>query len=170
MNFAWLKQYVPRGLYGRAALILILPVVTLQLVVSVVFIQRHFEGVTSQMTQSLSNELRLVLREIDEAPSQIAALEAVEDTLAELEIEVAFSQTNGLESQRRWFDFSGTVVTRVLLEQVPSVTAVQLPDDWNTRVVADTRFGTVLIDFDRARVSATNPHQLLVNIDRKSVV
>ena len=33
---------MPRGLYGRAALILILPVVFLQLVVSVVFIQRHF--------------------------------------------------------------------------------------------------------------------------------
>ena len=43
MIFAWLKNYMPRSLYGRAALILILPVVTLQLVVSVVFIQRHFE-------------------------------------------------------------------------------------------------------------------------------
>ncbi len=50
MLFQWLKRYMPRGLYGRAALILILPVVTLQLVVSVVFIQRHFEGVTRQMT------------------------------------------------------------------------------------------------------------------------
>ena len=36
MFFDWLKRFSPRGLYGRAALILILPVVTLQLVVSVV--------------------------------------------------------------------------------------------------------------------------------------
>ena len=27
MDFSWLKQILPRGLYGRAALILILPVV-----------------------------------------------------------------------------------------------------------------------------------------------
>lgn len=164
MNFAWLKKYMPRGLYGRAALILVLPVVTLQLVVSVVFIQRHFEGVTSQMTQTLSNELRLVLREIDDAPSDLAALEAVQDTLAELEMEVRFSDLDDPVSQRRWFDFSGTVVTRVLMEQVPSVRAVQLPDDRLTRVLAETRFGLALIDFDRTRVSATNPHQLLVNM------
>ena len=42
----------PAGLYGRAALILIVPVVTIQLVVSVAFIQRHFDGVTRQMTQA----------------------------------------------------------------------------------------------------------------------
>lgn len=164
MNFTWLKQYVPRGLYGRAALILILPVVTLQLVVSVVFIQRHFEGVTSQMTRSLSNELRLVFREIDAAPSQVAALEAVEDILKDLEISISFTETTELDSQRRWYDFSGTVVTRVLMEELPQVTAIQLPNDRETRVLADSRFGPILIDFRRARVSATNPHQLLVNM------
>ena len=38
MYFDWLKRYMPRGIYGRAALILILPVVALQLVVFIVFI------------------------------------------------------------------------------------------------------------------------------------
>ena len=54
MFFQWLKRYMPRGLYGRAALILILPVVTVQLIVSYVFIQRHFEGVTVQMTRTVA--------------------------------------------------------------------------------------------------------------------
>ncbi|MEO0750957.1 MAG: two-component sensor histidine kinase, partial [Pseudomonadota bacterium] len=44
MFFAWLKRYLPRGLYGRAALILLLPVVVVQVVVAIVFVQRHFEG------------------------------------------------------------------------------------------------------------------------------
>ena len=58
MDFGWLKRMMPRGLYGRAALILIVPVVTIQLVVSVTFIQRHFEGVTRQMTRSVASEVR----------------------------------------------------------------------------------------------------------------
>ena len=41
-----LKMFLPRGLYGRAALILIVPIVTIQLVVSVGFMQRHFDDVT----------------------------------------------------------------------------------------------------------------------------
>ena len=40
MKFGFLKWWMPRTLYGRAALILILPVITVQLVVSVVFIRR----------------------------------------------------------------------------------------------------------------------------------
>ncbi|CUJ29435.1 ATP-binding protein [Cognatishimia activa] len=164
MTFDWLKQYVPRGLYGRAALILILPVVTLQLVVSVVFIQRHFEGVTAQMTRSLSHELRLVLKEIDTAPSQNAAQEEVKDKLAELEISVRFTEQVEVASERRWYDFSGTVVMRELFAELPQATAIRLPNDDDTLVYVGTRFGPAELSFDRRRVSATNPHQLLVNM------
>ena len=58
MSFDWLKRYMPRGLYGRAALILILPVVLVQLIVSISFVQRHYEGVTEQMMRSILLELR----------------------------------------------------------------------------------------------------------------
>ena len=42
MSFLWLKRYMPRGIYGRAALILLLPGVIIQLVVTGLFAQRHF--------------------------------------------------------------------------------------------------------------------------------
>lgn len=61
MTFEWLKRYMPRGLYGRAALILLLPVVTLQIVVSVVFVQRHFEGVTEQMSREVARQINTSL-------------------------------------------------------------------------------------------------------------
>ena len=61
MSFRWLKSYTPRSLYGRAILILLLPVVSLFLVVAVVFTQRHFEGVTRQMTHAVSREVNLIL-------------------------------------------------------------------------------------------------------------
>ena len=69
MFFTWLKRYVPRGIYGRAALILLLPVVILQLVVTVIFAQRNYEGVTTQMTDTVLREVALVLQTIDQAPS-----------------------------------------------------------------------------------------------------
>ena len=63
----WLKGFFPRGLYGRAALILFLPVVVVTLVVSVMFLQRHFDGVTRQMTTSMARELAFVAARIDRA-------------------------------------------------------------------------------------------------------
>ena len=72
MRLNWAKAYVPRSLYGRAALILLVPVVTLQLVVSVVFIQRHYEGVTVQMARNVALDLRYLLRIAEEIGAEDA--------------------------------------------------------------------------------------------------
>ena len=70
--FKWIKSYMPKRLYYRAALILVLPVVLLQLIVSIVFIQRHFEGVTVQMTRTVAAELDLIT-EVIEKKGAVAA-------------------------------------------------------------------------------------------------
>lgn len=164
MNFKWLKKYVPRSLYGRAALILVLPVVTLQLVVSVVFIQRHFEGVTTQMTRSLSHELQLVFSEIEKSADMDDALARVGEISNSLEMGISIGDVDDIAAQRRWYDFSGTVVTRELHSAIPEIAAVQLPDDNLVRVIAELPKGVTSVEFDRGRVSASNPHQLLVNM------
>lgn len=155
---------MPRGLYGRAALILILPVVTLQLVVSVVFIQRHFEGVTRQMTHTVSRELSLVLEEVERAPSRQEAAERVARLARGLELELGFPRNLPAGNIRRWYDFSGTVLIRELRSRIDGLAAVEMPDDHVVRVFVDTGQGPVMLSFDRRRVSASNPHQLLVNM------
>jgi hypothetical protein len=71
MSFPWLKPYLPRGLYGRAALILVAPAVVLQLIVSVHFIQNHLEDATRQMTDMMIRKLRPGLRtDADQHPTR----------------------------------------------------------------------------------------------------
>jgi two-component system osmolarity sensor histidine kinase EnvZ len=164
MSFAWLKQYMPRGIYGRAALILVLPVVTMLLVVSVVFIQRHFEDVTLQMTDSLAAELNLVLSDMQAEETQVDALARVAKLSEALDIRAEFSLNETPEDQRRWFDFSGLVVARVLKRDLPGFMALQLPNDGVVRVYSQSALGVVQFEFPRRRVSARNPHQLLVNM------
>ena len=165
MFFAWLKRFSPRGLYGRAALILILPVVTLQLVVSVVFIQRHFEGVTRQMTQTAAREVELLLQDIAVASTPETALEAVADVAALLQIVLRFPLEVAVpESQRRWYDLSGLQVIDTFDRLLPRLLAVRLPDDRNVLLYLDTPPGVLEVTLDRRRVSPSNPHQLFVNM------
>ena len=165
MIFTWLKRYMPRSLYGRAALILILPVVTLQLVVSVVFIQRHFEGVTEQMTQSVALELRMLLNRIESGQDGAQALARATPIAQELlyQIELTDDAVPANDS-RRWYDFSGLVVRRLLTEHVPELRRLLLPDDRSVVLYADTSYGILKVGFARTRLSASNPHQLLVNM------
>ena len=87
--FTSLKHLMPRGLYGRAALILILPVVMIQIVVSVTFIQRHFERVTEQMTQSVALEVQLMLDEVAAAKDLPDAKTRILPLVAALDMTVA---------------------------------------------------------------------------------
>ncbi|WP_136635610.1 ATP-binding protein [Pseudooceanicola onchidii] len=154
MDFSWLKRYVPRGLYGRAALILVLPVVVVQLVASVVFIQRHFEGVTTQMTRTLTDELVLVAQAGPEDRDRLA--DALNFTVVE-------GREPPVRDVRRWYDLSGVSVIRTLRNRVPDLRAVELPDDYVVRVhlVGEP---PLTMSFARSRVSASNPHQLFVNM------
>lgn len=154
MMFRWLKQYMPRGLYARALLILVLPVVTLQLVVSVVFIQRHFEGVTVQLTDQLSRAL------------EISALTVDPEVLNLLDFRIAPVAAADVpaEDSMKWYDLAGHVVIRELRAKNPDILRVTLPDDRQVNLFVQTSDGILRYRFSRDRVSAPNPHQLLVNM------
>ncbi|MEP2533486.1 ATP-binding protein [Shimia sp.] len=161
MLFKWLKQYMPRGLYGRAALILVFPIVLLQLVVSFAFIQRHFEGVTEQMTHATVREVKLVLQE---AAAKGTAVTELEEALQTLQMKAHFLDVAEGIDTRRWYDFSGIIITRIFKEKIAGVQFVQLAENKLVKLMINTEDGPVLLEFDRARVSAKNSHQLLVNM------
>lgn len=166
MYFNWLKRYMPRGIYGRAALILILPVVVLQLVVFIVFIQRHFEGVTDQMTTAATRELQLVFETLDGAPDALTAFEVVRRTTETLAMTVEIVSPHAVPEQDliRWYDFTGSIAIRVLQTDLPQIKRVMLPNSRTATVFAETALGIAAVSFDRRRLSASNPHQLLVSM------
>ncbi|WP_300520389.1 ATP-binding protein [Aliiroseovarius sp.] len=163
MFFDWLKQFMPRGLYGRAALILIVPVVSIQLVVSVAFIQRHFNRITVQMTEAVVVELDYLARQVDAARTAEAAREAIAPLLEPLALTVDLPGVAPVEDSRQWRDLTGGRVTQTLRAGIGGLTGVALDKDQRRVVLGiDTLHGPMRVSFDRLRVSATNPHQLLV--------
>jgi two-component system osmolarity sensor histidine kinase EnvZ len=161
--FGWLKNYMPRGIYARAALILVLPVLLLQLLVSVVFIQRHFDGVTRLMTSAMNIDLRFLLDTAQEAPTREAALIAIARLDGPLEIRTQLPADNVAPADiKRIVDLTGGTVIETLRADLPEIIAVSLTNRTSVTVWAQTRHGPMLFDFRRQRVSAANPHQLLV--------
>ncbi len=164
MTFRWLKHYMPRSLYGRAALILILPVITLQLVVSVAFIQRHFEGVTRQMSNAAAREINLIVETVniaDDTTERASDLAFLSDVL---NAGISYQDDSAIEDRRRWYDFSGIVIDRIFTTRIPGYRGIDLPDNDFVNVFVDSDLGLLKVQFDRRRVSASNPHQLLVSM------
>jgi len=150
---------MPKRLYWRAALILILPVVLIQLLVSFVFIQRHFEGVTEQLTRGLTQELahfETLIRSGD--------IEGAQSFAEALDFSLSINPDGAFQPTRRIYDLTGIVVIREI-SRVASLRGVDLPDD---RIVilrmAIPGYEELELTFARRRVSASNPHQLIVNM------
>jgi two-component system osmolarity sensor histidine kinase EnvZ len=161
MKLDWLKAYAPRSLMGRAALILLLPIVTIQLVVGVVFIQRHYENVTRQMTRNIMLDIGYVAGQIADAPDRDAARAAIRPSLEALGLQLLFAP-GPTENRRNWYDLSGRVIVATLSE-LPDVTGVDLvAEDRDVVFGMQTALGPARVVFDRSRVVARNPHQLLV--------
>ena len=165
MNFAWLKRYVPRGIYGRAALILLLPVVFLQLVVVVIFAQRHFEGVTNQMTDTVLRELELVMLAIGTAPDAQSVPMAVEARAGPLDFVITLPNRPLPEKDSLlWYDYSGRVLMPRMRSRMEGIKAFDLSDNDFVVLYVESVHGPLRIQFERRRISASNPHQLFVNM------
>ncbi|MCC6006825.1 MAG: HAMP domain-containing protein [Rhodobacteraceae bacterium] len=162
LSFRWLKAYMPRGLYGRAALILVLPVVVVQLVVSVVFIQRHYEGVARQMAANVLLDIRVLLDTIAAEGPDAAQTRAITRGLA-LTLLTAPPPDLAQSDARLFYDLSGRVITATFRGGLPELRAVDLArDPRSVTLRLEGPEGPLAVTFSRARVAASNPHQLLV--------
>ncbi|MBB5721445.1 two-component system osmolarity sensor histidine kinase EnvZ [Loktanella ponticola] len=163
MFLRWIKNAMPRGIYGRAALILVLPVVTLQLLVSVVFIQRHFDGVTQSMTSAMAIELRYLQSEVNAADDLDAADVALDRVNTGLELTTTLPASPMFsEDVKPFWDLTGRKVITNLRENVPDVLQISLAERRVVQLWLGTNKGPLEVSFRRNRVSASNPHQLLV--------
>ncbi len=160
------KRLLPRSLYGRATLILLLPVLFLLTVGTVVFVQRHYEDVTRQMTANITLELKFLLDEAEAAASVQAARAAVERVAAPLALTVMLPSPPSMQGQAdraRFFDVPGRAVIETLRLQLPQARVIDLVRERKVvHLWMDTGHGPLQVSFPRRRVSASNPHQYLV--------
>ena len=166
MILGWLKHYTPRGLYGRAALILLAPILTILLIATLIFIQRHYQDVARQMTASMSLEINMILDRMDAEQDGARALEEGRRLASPLQIDVSLDAGPAPGSDRRlWYDFAGPAVFEEFRRRIDGVVAVDMLTDMpRARLWAQTRFGDVRFAFRASRITASNPHQFLVII------
>lgn len=156
--FKWIKSYMPKRLFGRAALILLLPVVSLQLIVSVLFVQRHFADMTGELTFAVAAEIDgLFLVKEDQAAFE-KTINILNFSVQKLAVQAEFDES------RRLFDFTGILIAHELKQNLDGYRGVNLPDIRKAQIYVE-RDGTLYcIEVPRKRLSPTNAHQLFVNM------
>ena len=70
-TFKTIKQkMLPRSLYGRSLMIIVVPIMLIQIIVAYIFISQQWERVSDALVSSLSGEIRMIIGEIRQAPAK----------------------------------------------------------------------------------------------------
>lgn len=165
MTLPPIKRFLPRSLFGRALLILLVPIVVLQLVVGLVFFQRHYQRVTDQLTTGVALELRYAISQIETAPDPNTEALRLNRLAHPLDLRLTLEPGATVDPgvARRFYDVTGGTLSETLDRELPGPLEIDLITNSGTaRIGIQTEFGVLRALVPRTRLSVSNPHQLLV--------
>ncbi len=164
--FRLLKKLMPRGLYGRSLIIIVAPMILLQVVVTYVFLERHWQMVTEKLSSAVVSDIALLLEanatfpEAEASAPQLTAL-----AWEQLEMSVSFrpGETLPTETPDAGFSLLDQSLRSQLEQRIGKpywLDTVSYSDYVDIRIqMAD---GVMRVLPLRSRVYATNSHIFLV--------
>ena len=101
-----LKQYLPKSLFGRALLIIMLPIAIMQIAVAYFFFNAHWNQVTANLSDSVAADVSVAVQLYKQNPT-VNRVERLDDMLRpKMELSVALEEGDTLPKTRRASFFS----------------------------------------------------------------
>jgi two-component system, OmpR family, osmolarity sensor histidine kinase EnvZ len=172
------RTVVPRSLFARSLLIIVVPLLILQLLLTYVFYNRHWDSVTRWLAFGVAGEVALLAEMIEEAPDAAARAELIERARRTTELSIQLAPDGDLEQAVAGAAINedvGHIEGKILegfAERLQYPFAVDLRPDQPDRVAvyAQTEAGLLRVLVARRRVTTTTTWLLLAWMVGGSVV
>lgn len=101
-----LKRFLPKSLYGRVALIVILPIFLMQSVITYVFFDRHWDTVTASQSANVAGQISLLTRLFEDAASEEERERVHRMAFEDLDISTRFEPGNKIPEGNKLAPFN----------------------------------------------------------------
>ena len=114
------KRLLPKSLYGRVALIVILPIFLMQSVITWVFFDRHWDTVTANQSANVAGQIGLLTKLYEKADTPEARAAVVAMAYEDLDISTRFQPGKGLPERNKLSPFTlyNATLNRQLTEEL----------------------------------------------------
>ncbi|MFN3523512.1 MAG: ATP-binding protein [Phenylobacterium sp.] len=151
----WLKRQTPKSLFGRSLLIIVLPVALMQIAVTWVFFDAHWETVTSRLSDGLAGDVAWAVESYQDDPSPSAFAKLTERAEESLSLSIALQPGRTLPVNRRYSFFApiDRSLQRALSERLDApfwFDTTRYPAYVDIRVQVDAGVMRILAPRDRA--------------------
>ncbi len=156
MSFAYLKRLMPRTLFGRSILIVVLPIILLQILVTYIFYERHWDDVARRLAQGVAGDVAAVISLRDRFPGEAAQNDILNTARGQMRLATTILEGETLpegSDEPQEYGFLEIALARALQESLPAraftistnkklesvIILVQLPDGVLQAIVRDKR-------------------------------
>lgn len=170
--FQLLKPFLPRGLFPRSLLIIVMPMIFLQLTVTFIFFERHYQLVTRRLSAGVAGDIAMLLSMYETDPSPAMIRRLAEPAKRDMDLEIVHLRGARLPPAQKFgpFDVLDDVIDKQLSLQIhrPYWFDSTREDRVEIQVALDD--GVMRILARRSRVLATNWHIFLVWMVLSSII
>ncbi|MDO9414779.1 ATP-binding protein [Pararhizobium sp.] len=161
----WIRRRLPMGLYARALLIIIIPMVLLQSVVAFVFMERHWQTVTQRLSSAVTRDIAAIVDLIETFPESADQEALIRIARERLDLNIAIEPNGDLPPPRPKPFFS--ILDQILSEEI----SLQIRRPFWIDTVGDSRIVEIRIKLEnrvlrvyakRGNAYASNTHIFLV--------
>jgi len=161
--FFWriVKRRIPTSLFGRSLLIIVLPIAIMQIAVTYVFFDAHWQTVNSHLAEGLAGDVSLLVHSYDDAPTPEHLSRLADRAQQNLNLSIAFREGAELPRGKRpaLFRAADRSLSKALSERIDApfwFDTQRYPAYVDVRV--KTPRGVLRIIAPKDRVFATHAH------------
>ncbi len=163
----WVHKILPRTLFARSLLIIVIPVLLFQIVVTVVFVDNHWRKVTSRMAFAVAGEIAIMADMLDDKydPKLMDSLKILGENKLSLLLSAEPGKTiePGVETSGMWEPFSAEALSEQLGKQVRRPFHISFgPDDQWADISIQMPWGVFRIFALERRLFSTSSYIFLL--------
>jgi two-component system, OmpR family, osmolarity sensor histidine kinase EnvZ len=92
----WIKRVLPRTMFGRSLLIVVMPLILLQAIATWVFYDRHWAAVSWRLSAAVAGDIGLLIDALKLADSPVGTARLLERAKAQTDLDVTIGRTKTL--------------------------------------------------------------------------
>ena len=168
----WLRRRLPRRLFARSLLIIILPMLILQSVVAFVFLDRHWENMTKRLSVATATEIAALVDLLEtEPPERREALVAVAGARLFTDARLLDATTLPPPGPKPFFSLLDRTLSRLISTEVKRPFWIDTVESSRfVEIQVKTHVGILQIITRRSRTYASDAHITLVWMAGTSLV
>lgn len=167
LRIPFIKKYLPRTLFGRSLVIILVPALLLQIVITFVFFDRHWTKITSRLSSALAGEIAVIAQaiEYDNSPQSIQRI--TDYAKQNLDLYIYFQPRKTLPSQSQ----SSQMITSLLADTIrqsmdkkvgrPYIIAFDKREKW-VDITVELEYGLLFISSPERRLFSSSSYIFLL--------